>query len=79
MDKDIGWLAQSRTTKTLLRQLLVIYPLSTQGLTYLITHHIILFKNLTYIYKLLPVVGGDLFYITPILHFLLNILALLLY
>ena len=79
MDRDIGWLVQSRTTKTLLWQLLVIYPLGTQGLAYLITHHIILLRNLTYIYKLLPVVSGDLFFITPILCLFLNILALLPY
>ena len=74
INRDIGWLAQSRTTKTLLQQLLVTYPLSTQKVTYLIVHYIMLFGNLTYIYKLLLIVYSDLLLIT--LYLILNILAL---
>ena len=79
MNKNISQLAQSRTTKTLLWQLSIIYPLGTQGLAYLIIYHIVFLKDLIYIYKLLPVVGGDFLFITPILYLLLNILALLPY
>ena len=79
MNKDISQLAQSRTTKTLLRQLSVIYSLGTWKVTYLIAHYIILFKNLIYIYKLLPIIYSDLLFITPILYLILNIPALLSY
>ena len=79
MNRDIGQLVQSRTTKTLLRQLLIIYPVGTWGLAYLIIYHIVLLKDLMYIYELLPIVGGDLFLITPTLCLLLSIPALLLY
>ena len=79
INRDISWLAQSRTTKTLLWQLLITYPLNTQKITYLITHYIILFGNLTRIRELLPIVDGNLFLITSILYPILNILALLSY
>ena len=79
MNKDIGWLAQSKTTKTLLWQLSVIYSLSIQGLAYLTAHYIMFFGNLMHMHKLLPVVNGDLFFITPIFHFIFNIPVLLLY
>jgi len=43
INRDVNWLAQSRTTKTLLQQLSVTYPLNTQKITYLIPYYIILF------------------------------------
>ena len=79
INKDIYQLVQSKTTKTLLWQLSVIYPLGTRRVIYLIVHYIILFRNLACIYKLLPIVYGDLFFITPILYFILSVLALLFY
>ena len=42
-------------------------------------YYIVFLKNLMRIHKLLFVVDGDLFFITPILHPILSILALLLY
>jgi hypothetical protein len=77
MNRDVGWLAQSRTTKTLLRQLSVTYPLGARRVTYLITHHIMLLRNLTRMRELLLVVYGDLLFIVPILHPILGIPALL--
>ena len=77
MNRDVGWLAQSRTTETLLRQLSVTYPLGTRGVTYLITHHIMLFRNLTRMRELLLVVRGNLLLIIPILHPILSIPTLL--
>ena len=79
INRDVSWLVQSRTTKTLLRQLLVTYPLGTQRVTYLITYYIILFQNLIYIRELLLIVYGDLLLIIPILYPILSILTLLLY
>ena len=69
INRDISWLVQSRTTKTLLRQLLVTYLLGTQRVTYLIIYYIIL----------LLIVYSDLLFIVPILYPILNILALLIY
>ena len=77
MNRDVGWLAQSRTTETLLRQLSVTYPLGTRRVTYLITHHIMLLRNLTRMRELLLVVYGDLLFIVPILHPIFGIPALL--
>ena len=79
MNRDIGWLVQSKTTKTLLRQLLVTYPLGAQRVIYLIAHYIVFFGNLVCMRKLLPIVYSDFFLITPILHFILSVLALLFY
>ena len=82
INKNIYQLAQSRTTKTLLWQLLVIYSLGIQRVTYLIIYYIILFQNLMYIYKLLPIIDSnflfsDLLFITFILYPILSILTLL--
>ena len=77
MYKNINWLVQFKTTKTLLQQLLIIYPLGTQGLTYLILYHIMFLQNLIYIHKRLFVVNGNLFLIIFIFYFLLSIPALL--
>ena len=79
INRDIGWLVQSRTTKTLLRQLSVTYPLGARRVTYLIMHYIILFRNLVCIHKLLSVVYSNFLFITPILYFILSVLALLFY
>ena len=43
INKNIGWLVQFRTTKTLLQQLLITYLLGTQRVTYLIIYYIMLF------------------------------------
>ena len=79
VNRDVGWLAQSRTTKTLLQQLLVTYPLGTQRVTYLIPHYIVLFWNLTHIRELLLMVDSNLLLITPIPYLILSVLTLLLY
>ena len=79
INKDIYQLAQSRTTKTLLWQLSVTYPLGAQKVTYLIVHYIILFGNLVYIHKLLSIIYSDFFFITSILCLILSILTLLPY
>ena len=79
INRDVSQLVQTRTTKTLLRQLLVTYLLGTRGVSYLETHYIILFRNLTRIRELLLIVYGNLFLITPILYPILTILTLLLY
>ena len=60
-------------------ELLVTYPLGTQGVTYLIAYYIMLFRNLTYIRKLLLIVDSNLLLITPILYPILSILTLLFY
>ena len=79
INRDVSQLVQARTTKTLLRQLLVTYPLGTRGVSYLETYYIILFRNLTRIRELLLIVYGNLLLITPILYPILTILTLLLY
>jgi len=43
INRDVSWLVKTRTTKTLLWQLLVTYPLGIQRVTYLIPHYIMLF------------------------------------
>ena len=79
INRDVSWLVQSRTTETLLQQLLVTYPLGTRRVTYLITYYIMLLRNLTRIRELLLVVYSDLLFIIPILYPILSILALLAY
>ena len=79
INRDVSQLVESRTTETLLRQLLVTYPLGTRGVSYLETYYIILFRNLTYIYEVLPIEGSNLLLIILILYPILSILTLLSY